>query len=602
MQVLDDKWALRAADISEKRKLITPSRGHVIDRNGKLVVSNKPFYNLMMIEKNIKNFDTVAFAKLIGWEPWQVSERFNEIRLEQGFDINPKTKKRDLSRYRKARPYVFLKEVTIDEMSQIAPYLYKFPGFYEDLQSVRQYPYACGANILGYISEVSQEEINADTLKYYRAGDNIGKAGIEKFYEEELRGRKGVNYIVTSAQNNELQPYADGKHDIKPIQGKSLKLSIDIDLQAYGEQLMTNKKGSIVAIEPATGEVLCMVSAPTYDPNLLVGKRAISKNYPKLIMDENRPLFPRPLQAEYPPGSIFKLVQSLVALQEEKITINTGFPCNKSLVGCHGHPNARNIMEAVQMSCNPYYYQAVRRVIQPGKKKNVFADAEHGLKNWAEYMHRFGLGEKLPIDISGVRAGLIPDPNYYDNLFPSKKNPYGHHRWAFSTIRSISIGQGEVKTTPLQMANIAAIIANHGWYYVPHVVKSIGNKGANKTFKVKHHTNIDKKYYDAIVEGMRRVVNEPGGTAGRARIKDIVVCGKTGTAQNPQGKDHAVFISFAPMDNPKIAVAVFVENSGFGGTWAAPIARLIIEKYLNRKISDAELEKYIMEANLMSAK
>lgn len=602
MQVIDDKWALRAQEISERRKLITPSRGHVRDRNEKIVVSNKPFYNLMMIEKDIKNFDTIAFAKLIGWKPSQVSEKFKQIRLEQGYDINPKTGKRDLSRYRKVRPYVFLKEITIDEMARMAPYLYKFPGFYEDLQSVRQYPYPNAANILGYISEVNQNELDRDTLNYYRPGDNIGKTGIEKYYEEVLRGKKGVNYIITSAQNNELQPYADGKYDIQPIQGKSLKLGVDIDLQAYGEELMQNKKGTIVAIEPSTGEVLTMVSAPSFDPNLLVGKRAINENYPKLIMDENKPLFPRPLQAEYPPGSIFKLLQSLIALQEGKITINTGFPCNRSLVGCHNHPSATNIMEAVKMSCNPYYYQAVRRVIQPGIKKNIFADAEVGLGKWAEYMHLFGLGEKLLIDIPGVRPGLIPDPNYYDNLFPSKKHPYGHHRWAFSTIRSISIGQGEVKITPLQMANIAAIIANRGWYYTPHVVKSIGNKGPEDIFKVKHQTNIDKKYYDAIVEGMRRVVNEPGGTARKARLEDIVVCGKTGTVENPQGKDHAVFICFAPMDNPKIAVAVFVENSGFGGTWAAPIARLIIEKYLNKKITDKELEKYILEANLMKAK
>lgn len=600
MQVLDDKWVLRAQEIAEKRKLIIPSRGHVKDRNGKIIVSNKPFYNLMVVEKNIKNFDTVAFAKLIGWEPKEVSERFKQIKEEQGYDKNPKTGKRNMSRYRKVRPYVFLKEVTIDEMAQIAPYLYKFPGFYEELQSVRQYPYPNGANLLGYISEVSQAEIDADSTSYYRPGDNIGKAGIEKYYEHVLRGTKGVNYIITSAQNNELQPYADGKYDIQPVQGDYLKLGVDIILQAYGEKLMQNKKGTIVAIEPSSGEILAMVSAPSYDPNLLVGKRAINENYPKLLLDENKPLFPRPLQAEYPPGSIFKLLQSLICLQEGKIDVNTGFPCNKSLVGCHDHPSATNIIDAVKMSCNPYYYQAVRKVIQPGLSRNVFVDAELGLKKWAEYMHNFGLGEKLPIDIPGARPGLIPDPNYYDNLFPSKKNPYGHHRWAFSTIRSISIGQGEVKVTPLQMANIAAMIANHGWYYVPHVVKSIGNKGPEAIFKQKHITGIDEKYFAPIIEGMRRVVNEPGGTAGRARLKDIVVCGKTGTAQNPQGEDHSVFICFAPMDKPKIAIAVFVENSGFGGTWAAPIASLLIEQYLNGKISSPEKEKTILEANFIN--
>lgn len=602
MQVLDDKWALRAQEISERRKLITPSRGSVTDRNGKIVVSNKPFYNLMMIEKDIKDLDTLAFAKLIGWEPHQIGERFQQIREEQGYDINPKTGVRDMSRYRRVRPYVFMKEITIDEMARIAPHLYRFPGFYEDLQSVRQYPYPNAANILGYISEVNQDEINADTTGYYRPGDNIGKAGIERYYEQYLRGKKGVNYIITSAQNNELQPYADGKHDVAPEQGQSLQLSIDIELQAYGESLMVNKRGTIVAIEPATGEILAMVSAPSYDPNMLVGKREISKNYPKLIMDEDKPLFPRPLQAEYPPGSIFKLLQTLIALQEGKININTGFPCNTSLVGCHGHPAVSNVMEAVKVSCNPYYYQAVRRVIQPGVKKNIFMDAEYGLGRWAEYMHNFGLGVRLPIDLPGGRPGLIPDPNYYDNLFPSKKNPYGHHRWAFSTIRSISIGQGEVKITPLQMANMTAIIANKGWYYVPHVVKSIGENGPEAIFKEKHFTNIDEKYYDAIIEGMRRVVNEPGGTARRAKMEDVIVCGKTGTVQNPHGKDHSVFASFAPMDKPKIAIVVFVENSGFGGTWAAPIAKLMMEKYLKGEVKDEYLEKYILDANFISKK
>lgn len=602
MQVMDEHWTLRAQEIAEKRKLIVPPRGHVIDRNGKLVVSNKPYYNLMMVEKNIRNLDTIALAKLIGWEPERIGQRFKEIREEQGYDKNPKTKKRDLPRYQKVRPYVFVKEITIDEMAQIAPHLYKFPGFYEELASMRYYTYPNAANILGYVSEVNQNEIDKDSIKYYRPGDNIGKSGIEKFYEKELRGTKGVEYIVTSAMNNELQPYANGKYDIKAKQGERLKLSVDIDLQIYGEQLMENKRGTIVAIEPATGEILSMVSAPAYDPNLLVGKRAIKANYPTLLLDPDKPLFPRPLQAEYPPGSIFKLLQSLIALQEGKINVNTGFPCNKSLVGCHNHPNCGSIIEAVQMSCNPYYYQAVRRVIQPGKKKNVYADAEIGLQKWAEYMHNFGLGHALETDLPGIRPGLIPDPNYYDNIFPSKRNPYGHHRWAFSTIRSISIGQGEVKVTPLQMANIAALIANRGYFYTPHIVKSVGKNGPEEAYRKKHFSGIDAKHYDPIIEGMRRVVHEAGGTARRARLTDIVICGKTGTAQNPQGEDHSVFICFAPMDKPKIAVAVFVENAGAGGAWAAPIASLMIEKYINRKVKEKERETYILEANFMGRK
>lgn len=600
MQVVDDSWTLRAQEIAEKRKLIVPPRGIVKDRNGKLMVSNKTYYNLMMIEKNIENLDTVAFAKLIGWEPEKVSARFKEIKEEQGYDIDPKTKKRTLSRYQKIRAYAFLKEMTTEEMAAIAPYLENFPGFYEEITSMRSYPYANAANILGYVSEVNAEEVQTD--HFYRSGDNIGRAGIERYYEEELRGRKGVHYIVTSAMNNAIQSYANGKYDTTAKQGLALQLSVDIDLQAYGEELMKNKRGCIVAIEPSTGEILAMVSAPTFDPNLFVGKRSTSQNYPQLILDPDKPLFPRPLQAEYPPGSIFKLLQSLIALQEGAITVNTGFPCNKSLVGCHNHPNARNIMEAVQMSCNPYYYQAVRRIIQGGRKKGTFADAEEGLRIWADYMQSFGLGHKLETDIPGVRGGLIPNPNYYDNLFPSKSRPYGHHRWAFSTIRSISIGQGEVKVTPLQMANVAALIANRGWFYTPHLVKSLGKKGPLPIYKKKNYGKVDAAYYDPIIEGMRRVVHEAGGTARRARLDSIVVCGKTGTAQNPQGEDHSVFVAFAPMDNPKIAISVYVENAGGGGTWAAPIASLMIEKYLTKNIKDKEKEKRILEANLMNVK
>lgn len=598
MQVVDDSWTLRAQEIAEKRKLIVPPRGIVKDRNGKLIVINKTYYNLMMTEKKITNLDTVAFAKLIGWTPEQVKARFEEIKLSEGFDIDPKTKKRTQPRYQKIRSYAFVKEMTTEEMAEIAPYLENFPGFYEEITSMRSYPFKNAANILGYVSEVNGEEIKIDN--YYRSGDNIGRTGIERFYEKDLRGRKGVHYIVTSAMNNAIESYADGKYDTTAKQGATLQLSVDAELQAYGESLMVNKRGVIVAIEPATGEILAMVSSPTFDPNLFVGKRATSINYPILIMDPDKPLYPRPLQAEYPPGSIFKLLQALVALQEGKITANTGFPCNKSLVGCHAHPSARNIMEAVQMSCNPYFYQAIKRVIQPGERSNIYADAEIGLNRWADYMHSFGLGNKLEIDIPGERGGLIPDANYYDNLFPSKSRPYGHHRWAFSTIRSISIGQGEVKTTPLQMANIAALIANRGWFYTPHLVKSIGGKGAKSDYRKKHMTKVEAKHYDPIIEGMRRAVNEGGGTARQARIDSVIVCGKTGTAQNPHGADHSIFITFAPMNNPKIAVAVFVENAGFGGTWAAPIASLVMEKYLHKKIKDKAKETRILEANLMN--
>ncbi len=592
MQVIDETWTLRAQEIAEKRHEITPPRGVIFDRNGKKVVSNETYYNLMMTEADITHLDTVAFAKLIGWTPEMVKKRFVDIREGEGKFYNRFSNK-TTSNYQKVRAYPFLKELTLQEIAEIAPHLERFPGFKEEPTSMRKYPFKSGANILGYIAEVNREDIEND--RYYRPGDNMGRAGIERYYEQQLRGQKGVKYIVTSALNNALEPFAGGKYDTVAKQSEAMKLGLDVILQTYGEQLMQNKKGCIVAIEPSSGEVLTMVSAPSYDPNLLVGKRNISDNYPALVRDVNKPLFPRPLASEYPPGSIFKLVQSLIGLQEGVIDVNTGFPCNKGLVGCHSHPYPSDIMKAVQFSCNPYYYQCTKRIIHQGKKKNAFADAEVGLNLWAKYMHSFGLGHKLDSDITGQRPGRIPDADYYDKW-------YGHHRWMFSTIRSISIGQGEVALTPIQMANIAAIIANKGWFYTPHFVKSIGKSGPLPEFQKKNFTMVEAKHFPPIIEGMRRVVNESGGTARMARLTDITVCGKTGTVQNPHGKDHSVFIAFAPMDKPQIAIAVFIENAGFGGTWAAPIASLMIEKYLKGKVTDEAKEKRILEAHLSNIK
>jgi penicillin-binding protein 2 len=594
MQVIDDSWTRRATEIAEKRREIIPPRGVLVDRKNRKIVINKISYNLMMIEERIKNLDTVAFAKLIGWDVKKVKARFREIVKNEGVYKNPSTGKTQ-SNYRKDRPYPFVKDLSLEEITLIASRLTDFSGFYEEPTGTRYYPYPNGANILGYMNEVGRKEIESDP--FYRPGMNIGRSGLERSYEEILRGKKGVRYIVTSATNNEIEPYADKKYDTVAIPSPKIKLGLDIKLQQYGEELMKNKKGCIVAIEPKTGEILTMVSAPCYDPNLLSGRKSIRKNYPSLITDENLPLFARPLQAEYPPGSIFKLLQALICLQENKITPNTGFPCNKSVVGCHDHPYPSSVSKAVQFSCNPYFYASVRRVIQPNKKKNVFADAEIGLNNWHKYMMGFGLGNKLGVDIDTLaqRNGLIPNAAYYDRYL-------GHHQWAFSTIRSISIGQGEIKLTPIQMANIAVIMANRGWYYTPHFVKSIGKKGKLKKYRTKHVTPIERRHFDAVVEGMRRVVYEAGGTGKEAKIENFIVCGKTGTVQNGKNKkNHSVFIAFAPIDNPKIALAVFVENAGAGGAWAAPIAGLMMDKYLNKKVTNKEKENSIKNANLMSS-
>ncbi len=592
MQVVDDSWKLRAQEIAEKRLEITPPRGIMFDRHGKKVVSNRSYYNLMVCENEIRDLDTQAFADLLGWSKQQVKDRFYQIKKREGQYYNKNIGKWQ-DNYQPQRWYPFIKELSNEDITRIAPHLEKFQGFKEDLTSMRSYPYNGGANIFGYLNEVNKEEVEAD--QFYRGGDLVGRAGLESYYEKVLRGRKGIKYIVTSATNDALESYADGKYDTTAKSGPELHLGLDIDLQVYGEKLMQNKRGCIVAIEPATGEILAMVSAPSFDPNLLVGRKNIGENYGKLLTDEGKPLYPRPLAAEYPPGSIFKLLQSLIGLQEGVITPKSGFPCTKSMVGCHNHPSASNLADGIKHSCNPYFYYVMRRIIQQGKKRSMFQDAEIGLNTWYDYMKAFGLDQKLQTDITACRPGLIPNSAYYDKW-------YGHNTWAFSTIRSIAIGQGEVKVTPLQMANIASLIANQGWFYTPHFVKRIGNGKPLPEFQKKNYTKVDAIHYETVVEGMRRAVYEAGGTAHRAAVEGITVCGKTGTAQNPHGEDHSVFICFAPMDKPKIAIAVFIENAGFGGVWAAPTASLMIEKYINRKVKDKTKENLILNANLLNVK
>jgi penicillin-binding protein 2 len=597
MQVIDDTWKLRAQQIAEKRREITPPRAIVFDRDGKKVVSNKTYYNLMMVEKNIGHLDTLAFSKLIGWEVQEVKDRFIAIVKGEGTYYNRHSGK-TTSNYQKRRAYPFIKELSAEEMSRIAPHLENFKGFYEEVSSMRNYPYANGANILGYLSEVTQPEIDND--KFYKPGGRIGRSGIERYYEAQFRGEKGVKYIVTSAMNNTVGSFEDGKYDTIAKQSPPIHLGLDVLLQSYGEKLLKNKKGCIVAIEPSTGEILAMVSSPNYDPNLLVGNRKIRKNYPSLLKNKDKPLFPRPLASEYMPGSTFKLIQSLIGMQEGVITKNSGFPCNKSMVGCHDHPSAKNVAQAVKMSCNPYYYAVVRRIIEQGKKPSSFQDAEIGLNVWAKYMHSFGLGKRLETDIRGVRPGVIPNSKYYDGW-------YGHNKWKFSTIRSISIGQGEIQLTPLQLANVAVIMANRGWYYTPHFVKSIGDQGPLERFKVKHKTMVDPVHFEPVIEGMRSVVHDQGGTARKAYIDGITVCGKTGTVENYIGSikqpNHSAFIAFAPMKNPKISISVFIENAGGGGgAWAAPIASLMIEHYLTHEINSIEKEKRILDAVLPYSK
>lgn len=591
MQVVDDKWKERAAQISENKVITYPARGIVYDRNKTKLISNEVYYDIRVIPNQMsEDMDSFSFAKLIDISIEDYERQMN--------------KARDYS-YRKSSEMV--KQIPPDEFADIAPELYKYPGFFEVERTLRIYPQPIAAHVLGYMSEVDSSNIKEDP--YYKSGDLIGKSGIEKSYEKVLRGQKGVKYYLQDAIGVETDRYENGKYDTLAEQGSSITLTIDAELQAYGERLMQNKRGSIVVLEPGTGEILTMISSPSYDPNLLVGRR-LGQNYGELMKDTTLPLQNRSANSTYPPGSTFKLLMALIALQEGVITTEASFPCTKSLVGCHNHPTARGVSDGVKMSCNPYFYYLTRKIIQQGKHKSHFVDAAEGLDIWAKYLKSFGLGVDLKTDFPAIRYGFVPNTNFYDNEFPSKNNPYGKYGWAYSTIYSNSIGQGEVLVSPLEMANIAAIMANRGHFYYPHFIKEIEGQDIPSIYTVKQKTMVEPKNFEPVVDGMWRVVHEPGGTARRARVDSLNICGKTGTAENfkiingkrEQLVDHSIFIAFAPKDDPKIAVSVYIENSGFGGTWAAPIASLLIEKYLTGEIADTKKEDRILEANLMEQK
>jgi penicillin-binding protein 2 len=562
IQVLDDTWAKRAEEISFAKRSIKPARGLIFDRNGDVLVASTPVYNILVTPNKIKDFDTLTFCNLLG------------ISYESFL------RKIELASTGYNKPFlqsVFEKDISAEDFSRIAPLLISFKGFEFEINSERSYPASVAPHVLGYIREVSQEYLDADTTKYYRPRDKIGINGIEQFYEYELRGERGFRHFLKDSKGKEKKEV----EAVYAIAGKNLYSTIDKNLQAYGELLMSNKIGSIVAIDPSTGEILAMVSAPTYNPNNLTG-RDFGKYWNELSRNDSlKPLINRSIYNDsYRPGSIFKLVQSLVAMQMGVITEDTGFPCNKALVGCHNHPPANNVKIAIQHSCNPYYFNVYRRVIMQGKSKSNFIDSRIGLTEWRNHVTSFGLGVKLDTDIPGIKKGRIPDTAFYDRW-------YGKNRWAFSTIYSNSIGEGELGVSPLQMANLAAIIANRGYYYTPHLVRKISENGSKKKeYLEKHYTSVDPKYFMPVVDAMEQVVIS--GTGRQAQVDSVSVCGKTGTVQNEKFNDHSVFIAFAPKDNPKIAIAVYVEYGTWGGTWAAPIASLMIEKYLKGEIKSAK--------------
>ena len=569
LQLFSDEYRELAQMQALRNVTQYPARGLIYDRHGNLLVYNEAVYDLMVVPRMTKGLDTAAFCRAIGISPQDYAQRMKKARAYSSYS-----------------PSIFMKQISKEEYGRWQNTLYKFHGFYISQRTLRVYDRPIAAHVLGYVGEVSQADL--DRNPYYKQGDYIGKSGLESSYEETLRGVKGKKVMHVDVHNTEIGPYQNGAHDTAAIEGKNLYTTLDADLQEYAERLMQGKRGCVVAIEPKTGEVLTLVSAPCYNPNLLVG-RVRGRNYDTLSRDISKPLFNRALQAQYPPGSIFKVAQALVALQIGAIAPGTGFPCDKSVVGCHNHPSARNVKEAIKMSCNPYFYYTYKRVIQQGIYGNIYKDSQHGLTAWHDFMLRFGFGQRLDIDLPNVAKGNIPDTTFYNKW-------YGSGRWAFSTIYSNSIGQGEVQVSPLQMANLACIVANGGYFYTPHMVRHIGADSATQDkYRERHEVGVDRGYFKYARQGMYDVVHEAGGTARRANIPDIAVCGKTGTAQN-KGVDHSVFIAYAPAESPKIALAVYVENAGAGGAWAAPIASLVIEKYLRGKVTRTEFEKTYMEA------
>ena len=557
LQVLDNTYKANADSNAFMEKVIYPSRGLIYDRNDSLVVYNTPEYDLVMIPKDVVPFDTIDFCNTLKISRNEFDRRWEEMR-----------KGRNYSAFTQQ---VFMNHLTPEDYGRLQEKLYRFPGFYIVQRILRQYNYHVAANVLGDIREVNARDIENDN--YYRPGDYTGDLGIEKSYEKWLRGVKGKEILIRDATGKIKGRYNDGADDVAPVAGNNLKLSIDIGLQAYGEMLMQGKVGAIVCIEPKTGEILALVSSPTYDPALLMGKER-GKNYGELVNNRLKPLYDRSIMAAYPPGSTFKPTQGLIFLQEGIITTSTAYPCRRGYVnaglrvGCHGHPSPLSLKPALQTSCNAYFCWGFKHMMDNRKK---YGSTGKAFEVWKNHMVSMGYGYKLDIDMPGESRGFIPNTAFYDKFHKKGK-------WTGQSIISDAIGQGEILATPLQIANLSATIANRGYYITPHVVKNIEGVGVLKKSLQRHDTDIDKNYYNYIVEGMRMAVL--GGTCTGANIPGLDVCGKTGTAQNPHGRDHSIFMGFAPMNDPQIAVCVYVENTGFGAIFGVPIGALMIQRYL----------------------
>jgi penicillin-binding protein 2 len=575
IQVIEDTYRLSADNNVLRYVTQYPARGLIYDRNEKLMVFNQAAYDLMVVPAQTGNMDTSLFCSELG-----ITEEFFMDRMKAAVS------------YSRRAPSVFLKQMSAETYAQFQEKMFMYQGFYVQPRTLRKYSRPIASHLLGYVSEVDENIIKKNP--YYKPGDYIGKLGIEEAYEGELRGKRGIKIYMVDVYSRVKGSYAYGSYDTMAVQGADIISTIDLDLQEYGEQLMKNKTGSIVAIEPATGEILTLISSPCYDPGLLVG-RIRSENFSRLQSDTLLPLFNRAFMASYPPGSTFKPLNGLIALQEKVIYPGTEFGCNNGYltVKCHSHKSPLDLKGAIMNSCNSYFCQTFRRILENPEYNSI----NEAFEKWSGYLDEFGFGSKLSSEFVNELPGIVPEASYFDRY-------YGKNRWKALNVISLAIGQGEIGTTPLQMANMTAAIANRGFYYTPHIVKSIGNrKSIDTTFTTKHTISIDSVNFESIILGMEAAVNGgAGATAWIAALQDIVVCGKTGTAENPHGEDHSVFIAFAPKENPKIAIAVYVENAGFGATYAAPVASLMIEKYITGQISVASKwkEQRILELDLIN--
>ena len=564
LQIMSEDYKKNADSNAFLNKTQYPSRGVIYDRNGNLLVYNQPAYDVTLVMKEVGDLDTLDLCNTLNITPEYLVRRMAEIKDRRS---NPG--------YSPYTHQVFMTQLSAEECGVFQEKLFKFPGFYIQRRTIRQYTYNSAAHVLGDIAEVSKKEIENDD--YYVRGDFIGKQGVERFYEKQLRGEKGVEILLRDARGRIQGRYMDGELDKQPVPGKNLTLGLDIELQQLAERLLEGKIGSVVAIEPETGEVLCMASAPTFDPRMMVGRQR-GKNHLELARDTWKPLLNRSIMGQFPPGSTFKTTQGLTFLEEGIITPQTSYPCYGGFlhaglrVGCHGHPSPLSLVPSIATSCNGFFCWGLYYMMGARSK---YGSVQNAMATWRDYMVSMGFGYALGIDLPGEKRGMIPNDQYYDKAY--------NRSWNGLTIISISIGQGEVTATPLQIANLGATIANRGYFITPHVVKEVEGDSLDSLYTQKRYTKVRREHYETVVKGMRQAVL--GGTCRGADLPGIEVCGKTGTAQN-RGKDHSAFMGFAPMKEPKIAVAVYVENGGWGATYGVPIGALIIEKYLNGELSE----------------